>query len=489
MLTHILAQSLTLQPVPGTLLTNIVLVGCIALLHIQIATFLIGSSTMVAISEGISMANGDQRHERLARGLVHSWGYVFAFGSAVAIFFILFVLLGVWGRFFVVFQQFTFWVWFFEALTFIGEIALLYTLYVSWDRLRPYRLARLGMVILLNIDQWWQMFFIDVIASQMLTPSVQGAQVNTSYLIQFLNPTNLPLTLHRTFGNIAWAGAVVVFVSAMQYLRVTRRQEAAALIPGEAHPVRALGAMPEGELVRARDRQSAYWDWAGQWGLVFVIGFTIPQIWVGYTYAKEIQLHSFDSWYQMMYGWISNVFLGQFFGLGMIFILATAYIWRRIKAAGELAIARRHLAALIFLVLIVLFGLQPAWFAGSYPDIVTAHLAKPFWEGGLEDPFGFFFPWKVSVLVGEMLVGLYVLTSYLRVRQRRPMNMGQAGRRSQGLLLALGVVVSLMMMIMGIIRESSRSPYLLNYNITINHQVILQKPAPNLPQSQTPIGP
>lgn len=486
---HLLAQSLGPVPVPGTVLTNTILVGCVALLHIQVATYLTGSSTIVAVSEGISMSNGDERHERLARSLVHSWGYVFSFGTAVAAFFVLFALAGVWGRFFVVFQQFTFWVWFFEALTFVGEIALLYTLYANWDRLRSYRLARLGLVILLNVDQWWQMFFVDVVASQMLTPSVQGAQVNTSYLIQFLNPTNLPLTIHRTFGNIAWAGAVVAFASGFQYLRATRHQEARALVPGRTTSARALGAMPEGELVRERDREAAHWDWAGQWGLIFVLAFTIPQIWVGYSYAKEVQLHALDSWYQMMYGWISNIFLGQFFGLGLIFILAVGYFWRRLRVAGQWAIARHHQIALILLVLIVLFGVQPAWFAGSYPDIVAAHLDKPFWQGGLEDPFGFFFPWKVACLVAEMLIALYALTSYLRARQRTPMIMGQAGRGSQRLLIGLGVVVSLMMMIMGIIRESSRSPYLLNQNITISHQVILQAPAPNIPISQRPIGP
>jgi len=249
--------ALSTNPVPGTVLTNTVMVGMVALLHVLFATFLIGSSTLVALSEGISMVTHDERHERLARSLVHWWGYVFSTGAAIAIFFVIFVLVGVWGRFFVTFQQFTFWVWFFEALTFIGEIVLLYTLYANWERMRAYRRTRLGMVILLNIDQWFQMFFIDVIASQMLTPTVQGATVNTSYLLQFLNPTNLPLTIHRTIGNIAWAGAIVTITSAFQYLRATRREEAPALASGRREPVRALGAMPEGELVRERNRDLA----------------------------------------------------------------------------------------------------------------------------------------------------------------------------------------------------------------------------------------
>jgi phosphoglycerol transferase MdoB-like AlkP superfamily enzyme len=247
--------------------------------------------------------------------------------------------------------------------------------------------------------------------------------------------------------------------------------------------------MPEGELVRERNREAAYWDWAGQWGMLFAFGFTIVQIWVGYSYAKEIQLHSLDSWYQMMYGWISNIFLAQFAGVGLIFIFGVAYFWRRLKAAGQHVTARRHQIALVLLILLWLFGIQPAWLAGSYPDIVAAHLAKPFWDGGLEDPLGFFFPWKVMVLIADMLIALYAITSFVRARVRTPMTMGQATRGSQRLLIGMAVVVGLMMLIMGIIRESSRSPYLVNQNITISHQVILQQPAPNIPLSQRPIGP
>jgi cytochrome d ubiquinol oxidase subunit I len=478
--------SLSLFPVPGTVLTNTVLVGIVALTHIQIAAFLIGNSTLVIFSEVISMAMGDERHERLARAQIHMAGYVFAIGSTFAIFFVLFVLTTVWAKFYVALQQITFWVFFMEALAFIGEIGLLYTLYANWDRLRAHRRARLGMVIMLNIDQWWQFFLIDVIASYMITPATQGINGAQSYLIQVFNPTSLPLTLHRTVGNVALAGAFTALVAGVQYLRVTRRQEAPALTPGRGAPVRALGAMPAGELVRERDREAAYWDFVGQWGLLWAFGATLLQPWVGYNYAKEIQLHAFDGWYQMMYGWISNIFLGMIGLLFLIIIFGTWYFWRRLRAAGNHRIARRHLVALILLVLTALLAVQPAWFAGSYADTVAAHLDKPFWQGGLLDPIGNFFPWKVACLGGLVLIGLYVITSFLHARQRTPFVLGTAGRRSQYLLISLGVCVSLMMMIMGIIRESARSPYLINGNVAINHQVILQKPAPPLPPAQRP---
>lgn len=472
----------TLTPVPGTVTINTIVVAVVILLHIQIAAYLIGSSTLTAIGEGISIATGDPHHERLAHMQVKSWAYIFGFGGALAIFFVVFILMGLWGRFFVGLQQITFWIFVFEAGAFVAEIALLYTLYASWDKLAGHRYARLGMVIMLNIAQWWQMFFIDAVASYMLTPN----NGDISYLRQILNPTDLPLTIHRTIGNVAWAGAVIAFISGVRYLRVTRRQEAEALTPGHHATAPAVGAMPEGALVAERDREAAHWDWAGQWGLMWAFTLTLLQAWIGYSYAKEIQLHSYDSWYSMMFGWISTIFEGQLTLFALILILGSAYMWRRLRAAGAGRVARRHGIATVLLILVTLFSIQPAWFAWSYPDAAAAHLDRPFWEGGVLNPFGNFIPWKVGGLFAMVLIGLYTVTSYARYRIRKPLALGTAGRRSQWLLIGVGVCVSLMMMVMGIIREGARSPYLIHGQVTIDQQEIVSGSTPQSNSQQTP---
>ena len=87
---HLLLDSLS--PVSGSILTNGVVVAVVILLHIQIATFITGSTTLAAVSEAISMARGDDRHERLGHMLLKSWVYLFGFGSATAIFFVVFVV-------------------------------------------------------------------------------------------------------------------------------------------------------------------------------------------------------------------------------------------------------------------------------------------------------------------------------------------------------------------------------------------------------------
>ncbi len=305
------------SPVSGTILTNGLVVAIVALVHIQIAAYLTGSSTLAIVSEAISMARGDERHGRVAHMMVKSQVYIFGFGSATAIFFLIFVLVGLWGIFWTALQQIAFWPLVFEAAMFLTEIVLLYTLYANWDRLQGHRRARLAMMVLLNISLWWQMFLIDVVASFMLTPN--GGDVNL--LNQVLNPTSLPLTVHRTIGNVAWAGAVTAFVGGFNYLRLTRKQrEPAPDAPQPMQPLRSIGAMAAGHLEgEARRKEILHWEWVAQWGVVWAVALSLMQPWVGYSYAKEVQLHANNAWYAMMFGDLSNVFLTQLFLLGAIF--------------------------------------------------------------------------------------------------------------------------------------------------------------------------
>src|SRR5438105_5502290 len=227
--------------------------------------------------------------------MVRSMAYVFSFGSAVAIFWVLWILLALWGFFFVSLTRISFWIFVWESGTFVCEVALLYTLYANWDRLRRWRRARLGLLILFAVIDWWQMFFIDVVASYMLTPN--GG--DTDQVRQVLNPTFLPLQLHRTVGNIAWSGAVIAFFAGLRYLLEVRRARRArvALVPA-----RSVGAMAAEERLddpAAREHQDRlrFWDWLGQWGMMWAVGLSLFQIWIGYSYAKEIQLHAFPAWY------------------------------------------------------------------------------------------------------------------------------------------------------------------------------------------------
>ncbi len=111
---------------------------------------------------------------------------------------------------------------------------------------------------------------IDLVASYMLTPVDPSNPIRLA-----LNPTSYPLTVHRTVGNIAYIGFVVAGYPAFKYLRA-----------------------------RTPEDRSNY-DWAGSFGLLWGVGMTLLQPIIGYSYAKEIQLYTYGSWYKMMFGTLS----------------------------------------------------------------------------------------------------------------------------------------------------------------------------------------
>jgi cytochrome bd-type quinol oxidase subunit 1 len=484
-----LAATPPLQPVPTSLLGGQLAVAFVALLHVLIATFLTGGSFLIAVSEGISIARNDERHERLAGGILKAMAYLFSFGAALAIFWVLFVLLGMWGTFFIALTRITFWPFVFEASLFLTEIVLLYTLYANWERLRAYRRVRFGMVILLAVALWWQQFFIDVVASFMLTPN--GG--DTSQLNQYLNPTDLPLTIHRTAGNIAWAGAIVAAVAGVRYLRARRREMRVRVENPPAE--RSVGAMSATWFTDADGSRAAhaaatgnvaFFDWVGTWGAVWAISLTMFQPWIGYSYAKEIQLHAYPAWYRMMFGDLSNVFLLQITLLGGIFILGNVFFWRRMRASKARG-RRTQVAVLVLLVPATLLAAVPARFGWTYPDVVAAHQDRPWWDGGLLNPIGTMIPNKVVALLVMMICALVSLTSFLRAHSAGEVRWGDATRRSQWLLVSLGVTVMLMMLTMGIIREHSRQPYLIEGELTIQGQHILNPtPGGTVPGSPSP---
>jgi phosphoglycerol transferase MdoB-like AlkP superfamily enzyme len=202
---------------------------------------------------------------------------------------------------------------------------------------------------------------------------------------------------------------------------------------------------------------------------------TMFQPWIGYSYAKEIQLHAYPAWYRMMFGDLSNVFLVQIFLLGCIFLLGTTYFWRRMRASGTRGI-RTQVLMFVLLVVATILAAMPARFAWTLPDVIAANANRPFWDGGLINPIGTMIPNKIIALAVMMICGLISVTSIVRAHSQGELRWGDATRRSQWLLVALGITVSMMMAVMGIIREHARQPYLINGEITIQGQHILNGP-------------
>jgi cytochrome d ubiquinol oxidase subunit I len=273
---------------------------------------------------------------------------------------------------------------------------------------------------------------IDVIASYMLTPTNPQNPIRL-----VLNPTSYPLTVHRTVGNLSYVGFVVAAFCAIRFLRAKKPED------------------------------KAFYDWAGSFGAIWGISLTLLQPVVGYSYAKEIQLHAYGSWYKMMYGTLSPVFIWQITLLGLIFLTAILYFARRLgtdraRGAGLLK------AMAVGLVLTILLAAQPYHLGLTYDAVVGAGLNRPFWEGGLINPLGSMIPWKILALMFYTLIAIAAVVWYLRGLPG--VVWGAARRGEQRLLMLMAVLTILMMVTMGFIRENSRAPFLITGQMTIQGQ-------------------
>jgi len=88
-------------------------------------------------------------------------------------------------------------------------------------------------------------------------------------------------------------------------------------------------------------------------------------------------------------------------------------------------------------------------------------------------------PNKIIALLAMMICGLVSVTSLLRAHSRGELRWGDATRGAQWLLVALTLTVSSMMIVMGVIREHSRQPFLVNGEMTIQGQKVVNPPPTN----------
>ena len=446
----ILASTPHLTPVPISTGVATALVALLMLGHIQFAAFQQGGYIILAVTDFMGWKRRNPHYDRFSKGLVTVLGATFAVGGSLAIFAVMVLFLGLWSHFFVTLERILFWPFVAEAAAFVGEIICLYPLYARWDQLGRVRGLRVGLELLLFINASIQMLMINVVASYMLTPR---PAFNLPLIL--MNPTEIPLEMHRFVGNIAFAGAMVALVAGIRLLWRSRQQ-----------------------------LHRAYLDWMGHYGLMWAVGFTIAQPLVGWEYAKEIQLHAYASWYEMMLGGLSVAFLFQVFLLGAIFTVGIFYLWRRVRVSGFRSPALAVCTALSFAAWLLIS--TPSSLAWSYESVFAANANVPIWQGGLLIPWGQMIPWKLTALIVFTGVAITAITVYAVHLSRGRLHWGDAGRGQAISLITVGAAISLIMALMGYIREDSRGPFLITNHMLINQQQNYTPPSTSGPALNGP---
>ena len=404
-----------------------VVIAVLAQSHIFHAAFIAGILLIASVSEYMGVITKQPKYDRFAKNVAITTILIFAAGSTIAITFVL-ALITLYPVFWSYLQNIMFFALLAEAFMFVGEIILIYAWYVSWEKL-AYR-KKLHVVIgfmaaMLVIAQFT---FINVVGSYLLTPSVEGEATNVA--ATYMNPTFVPLNMHRFVGNISYAGFLVAGWGALRYLRSTREE----------------------------DRE--YYDWMGHWGLIWGFGFLLLQPLIGYGYMKAIREHNAAAFDYIMLGdkaWLFNLLAIE---LAIMSVAALAYCLHKLKFAVKPMPTLRNMTmgSLAFMALFAFLNIIPSdWYLVPQIGLVFGERVAP--DISLAEPtpvpLGAMYPWKFIGLIGMMLVGVFALGMYLKATASG-FHWGRANRWSQYALIATAVTVVLTMATMGYTRETAR---------------------------------
>jgi cytochrome d ubiquinol oxidase subunit I len=210
--------NLDIEPIHFPLLGNSLVVGIFSLLHIALAGLSVGFMVLAPVFE-VTGRSIPYNYD-LARAVTRFTVIVFSVSTVLAVIMVE-LMIGL-------FPVTTMWAWNrFHApiglaiAAFILQLAALYPYYHFWDALRqrqPVFHTMLGALAALFMLIW--VAVLDGMGSSMLTPVESGA--SWGYL---LNPTWLPLMLHRLVGDILMAGYVIAAYGAWRSGRPEDREQ------------------------------------------------------------------------------------------------------------------------------------------------------------------------------------------------------------------------------------------------------------------------
>jgi cytochrome d ubiquinol oxidase subunit I len=430
-----------------------VVIAMLAQSHIFHAAFIAGILFIASISEYMGVITKQPKYDRFAKNAAIITVLIFAVGSSIAITFVL-ALITLYPVFWSYLQNIMFWPLLAEAFMFVGEIILVYAWYVSWDKLAYRKKLHVVIGFMAAFLVIAQFTFINVVGSYLLTPSLSPA---TNVAASYMNPTFLPLNMHRFVGNISFAGFLVAGWGAFRYLKSTREE----------------------------DRE--YYDWMGHWGLVWGFGFLLLQPFIGYGYMKAIREHNSAAFDYIMLGdkaWLFNLLAIE---LGVMAVCAVAYCLHKLRFAVKPMPTLRNMmvGSLWFMALFSVLNVIPSdWYLVPQIGLVFGDRLDP--DISLAEPtpvpLGAMYPWKFIGLIGMILVGALALGMYLRATASG-FHWGRASRWSQYALIATAVTVLLTMPTMGYTRETARrgaSPpdgsdgYLIQGCLTLKQNIVAE---------------
>jgi len=404
-------------------------IAFVMLSHVLYANLHLGGSWVAVTSESMFIKNGTSRFNRLSRSLTLFNVMLFSLGTTFAtagvLFFIIFMPNLTTNLFHIYW-----WPLFLEVITFFLEVFFLYTYWFSWDKIKTKYHQILGYGYAITV--FFQTFFINMVASGMLTPGTPTVTFGSDGIITmsindlyswWFNPTTWILTIHRFAAAISIFGFILILLAMFHY----------------------------------KDRKDIsskkYWDWVGSWGMMWGLFGLVFQPIIGLVYVNQLFYSVNPAFQMMMHGpraWEMLLVVALISALFLIILVY--YIDRKeniLNREENLKYKKLFNWFLIISAICAFFLVQPSWLGDTF-EFETNSVFNPLGIMGI----------KYIALLGLMIIGILVVA--IDIKMLKKMKEGEWGRLSNvsryaGILA--GVVGMFIVIVMGYVRESARAPY------------------------------
>ena len=322
-------------------------IWAVAQLHLLFAAFVLAVPMFAFIIEVIGYKTGDKRYDKLAHEFTKLMSVSFSLTATFGAFltFMLIILYPKFTNYLMSVFSPTFLPY---VLLFFFEAFFLYTYYYGWGKFHP--LVHLGLGLGLNLVGTSIMMIANAWLTFMMSPkgiSDNGAVLSVWDAI--VNPTWMPINVHRFIANIAFGGSVAGAYAAVKFLQATT------------------------------DEERAHYDWMGYIGNFVAISAFLPLPFAGYWLAKEIYAFSQTLGLTMMGGAFSWLFIIQAVLIGNLFLAANYYLWLGMGRVEGVQPLQKYIKYL-------LFGITLCFMVWSTPHLIIAPVSEVRAIGGSLDP-------------------------------------------------------------------------------------------------------
>jgi cytochrome bd-type quinol oxidase subunit 1 len=324
-----------------------VAIWAVAQLHLLFAAFVLAVPMFAFIIEVIGYKTGDKRYDKLAHEFTKLMSVSFSLTATFGAFltFMLIILYPKFTNYLMSVFSPTFLPY---VLLFFFEAFFLYTYYYGWGKFHP--LVHLGLGLGLNLVGTSIMMIANAWLTFMMSPrgiSDNGAVLSVWDAI--VNPTWMPINVHRFIANIAFGGSVAGAYAAVKFLQAKT------------------------------DEERAHYDWMGYIGNFVAISAFLPLPFAGYWLAKEIYAFSQTLGLTMMGGAFSWLFIIQAVLIGNLFLAANYYLWLGMGRVDGVQPLQKFIKYL-------LFGITLCFMVWATPHSIIATVSEIRAMGGSTHP-------------------------------------------------------------------------------------------------------